>query len=153
MFQYDPVDINRWHCRWCNCMLFGGWQVLYFLRASPRLWTDGHGFINVGKSSLQLLLSMASDGCHLLIDSFIHDVLHVGLRRTSQTTTCVKARCFPYLSSFVAPHPYGHTECCGWVILGRLLEHFSSTRIEKIKILKGKTLFQVLLALFYVVIG
>ena len=79
--------------------------MLYFLRASPRLWTDGPGFINVDKSSLQLLLSMASDGCHLLIDSFIHDVLHGGPRRTSQTTTCVEARCFPYLSSFVSAPP------------------------------------------------
>ena len=83
--------------------------MLYFLRSSPRLWTDGPRFINVGKSSLQLLLSMASDGCHLLIDSFIHDVLHVGPRRTSQTPTCVEARCFLYLSSFVAPLPYGHS--------------------------------------------
>ena len=24
MFQYDPVDINRWRCRWCNCMSFRG---------------------------------------------------------------------------------------------------------------------------------
>ena len=24
MFQYDPVDINRWRCRSCNCVWFGG---------------------------------------------------------------------------------------------------------------------------------
>jgi len=24
MFQYDPVDINRWRCRRCNCMWFKG---------------------------------------------------------------------------------------------------------------------------------
>jgi len=51
MFQYDPVDINRWRCRWYYCTWFEGWQVLYFLRAirgcglmaaDLLMWTRAH---------------------------------------------------------------------------------------------------------------
>jgi hypothetical protein len=128
----DLVDTNTLNCRWSDFISFtGGWQVVNFLCASPRLWSDGPGFINVDKSSLQPLLSMASDGRLLLIDSFIHDMYPVGSRMTSQTTSFVEGRCFPYLSFFAASLPNRHKQCCRRVTLGPLLEHFSANWNKK----------------------
>jgi hypothetical protein len=77
--------------------------VVYFLCASPRLRTDGTGFINLDESSPNQLLSMASDACHLLIDSFIHDTYPMSVETDVGNLSCVGARCFPYLSFLVSP--------------------------------------------------